>query len=337
MGILLGLAIAAGIIGGAKLHMNASKNNKATKEIFDRHAYEIECADNKLESAKGSFYNRIESLGDTKRTILTDQFEEYIEIMRCFKKVEYDRNDKLADYKDIRDKIDMISIAVESPKYKRYFPECTAIAAVGAYGVASICYMLANNLTLSACFGASSAASILSFAGGGIGIASSIAGGIALGGIALGGGLLLSGLISQCTSKNNLEKAIEFERNLPVIIAENDRNCMILDHMSAFITNWSSSLKKLSKTHMKSLNDANKVKEKYSNSFLNKIRRIFKLQPSINYKKLTDEEKHKIYRCKELSNVLYEVLSFDVFDANGNVAQKNYEKMDSYNLKAIAG
>ncbi len=335
MGILLGLAIAAGIFGGVKMHSNASKNNRAAKEIFDRHSYEIECADNKLEKSKTTFNNNLESLGSRKKEILVNQFEKYIEIMKYFKKVEYNKNDELGDYKELKKKIDNIKIAVESPNYKRYFPECTAIAALGAYGVTSICFLIAKNMTLSTCFGATGAVSLLSFAGSGIGMASAIGGGIALGGLALGGGILLSGLISQSASKNNLEKAIEFEKNLPRLLAENDRNCMILDNMSSFVNNWSYSLTRLGKTHLKILEEADEIKEKYMGTFSNKIRKFFDLKPRINYKKLTNEEKHKIYRCKELSNVLYEVLSFDVFESNGNVSQNNYNRLEFLNKKLL--
>lgn len=335
MGIILGLLISAGIVGGLGMHMNASKNNKAAKEIFDRHSDEIEWANNKLNQAKQSFNWQIEMLGSSKKEILEKQFLEYIELMRCFKSVEYDKKDNLCNYDKIKQQINTVVVSVENPNYKHYFPECTALAALGAYGVTSICYMVANHLTLTACFGATGASSVLAFAGGSLGVATALGGGLALGGIALGGGLFLSGLISQSVSKNNLEKAIEFERNLPMFLAQNDRNCQILDSMTSFVYNWNNSLKELSESHLEVLKEMKQVVDNNSDHFMNAVRGVFGLRPKINYKKLTKEEKYKIYKCKELSNVLYEVLSYDVFDSSGNVEVANYRKLECCNRKLL--
>ena len=331
MGIILSLAIASCALNGVTLHLLADDNRKKAKAIYDKHSKEIEIADKKLEEAKSRLNGKIEYLGLEKKDILLNQFTEYIDVMKCFVKVKRVKKNKMPNFEKMKKTINLVSSSLGNGEtIKRIDDDYDLIIILGVVNLINLQRILIGNATFASYYGATGISSLLSFIGGGAGIASIISGGLTLGGIAIGGGIFLTGLVSSLKSKNALDKAIEFEKKLPSIISQNEKNCKILDGMSIFVSNWGQNVSKLKKMYRAAIDDAVAVIDNNSKNFMNRLRKFFRMKPIINYKKLSLKEQKKIYKLKELSSVLYEVVNYDVFDKKGNVEKRNYEKLKYY-------
>ena len=234
VGLLIGTAVATGVLGAGKTAKAAVDNDKANK-INDVANQSIEDAKNRLNIQRAEVSDSLTSLGDIKLDVLSDSVMKFVTTFEKIKNVDFTSSVGLEelknlhiDQKDFQELKELGNFAVEVAGGATAGIAGGAFTALGAYGAASSFALASTGTAISTLSGAAATNATLAFFGGGAISAGGMgmAGGMAvMGGLVAGPALLVMGMITGTKMDEKLDKALANKAQSEEIVESLDSAC----------------------------------------------------------------------------------------------------------------
>ena len=331
---ILGLGATALATKGIFDSGKAFFTNIKAENIIDEANKKYNASHEKLENQRLISLKDLETLGKTKVEIWAEDFDDFIEIFKLFKKVDLTGNFSLGE--DLEIKIDepedikvMKNLSINAAEILGIGVTAVSagvLAGIASYSGVSMLASASTGTAIATLSGAAAKNATLAWFGGGslaTGGGGMAAGTLTLGGVVIGPALAVAGHLYKKKAEHNLKEAQNAAIEVDNACQEIDKTIAFLIDMSRVSRDIDSFIKDVTADFQRSIGRLERVYyeavELQKDCFCNKVRNFFGLQYKVDYQKLDDEQKRTVRKSWCFAQILYSVLSSPILDNDNNM------------------
>lgn len=343
------VALGTGLTGVVKDGQAISNNMKA-KDMLSSAQAKYDCARDKFDRQRKATVGELNSLGEVMLNSWSRDIGEFLPLFNSFKKVQLEKdiaiNTNLTERLNVPEMLGKMKVA--SMKAEEVLGVgagslgAGVLAGIASYGGAMMFASASTGTAIASLSGAAATKATLAWFGGGS-LATGglgIAGGTAvLGGIAVGPALAVSGFLFEAKSKEKLAEVEKTCAEARQATAKLETMTVALKKVEELARTDKSFVSDFSTEYQKVLAQLRIVRDsaysRQENSFINRLRKFFRLPIKVDYRKLSKPEKRLFHFSWLMTQILYKTLTTPLLAENGDLRDDAQERIGA--LQAESG